>query len=109
MQISGVKRFTPFYFYGAIMLTVDEFLKNPDAYYVTTTGGGAGGVGFGSSSIEPTHIRLEDEIQKLKKSLEQINERLAILEPKPELLEKYEMLRKAYEDYKILEAMLTSP
>ena len=35
-----------------------------------------------------------------------ITDRLAILQPKPELLEKYENLREAYEHYKTLEALL---
>ena len=35
-----------------------------------------------------------------------ITDRLAILQPKPELLEKYANLREAYEHYKTLEALL---
>lgn len=35
-----------------------------------------------------------------------ITDRLAILQPKPELLEKYDNLRQAYEHYKTLEALL---
>ena len=37
-----------------------------------------------------------------------ITDRLAILQPKPELLEKYENLREAYEHYKTLEQLLTN-
>lgn len=37
-----------------------------------------------------------------------ITDRLSILQPKPEQLEKYEALRQAYEHYKTLEALLYS-
>lgn len=43
---------------------------------------------------------------KLSDILNGITDRLAILQPKPELLEKYENLREAYEHYKTLEALL---
>ena len=42
----------------------------------------------------------------LKDMLNGITDRLSILQPKPELLEKYENLREAYEHYKTLEALL---
>ena len=42
----------------------------------------------------------------LKDILNGITDRLAILQPKPELLAKYENLREAYEHYKTLEALL---
>ena len=38
-------------------------------------------------------------------TLEKINERLAILVPDPERLEQYKALKKAYEEYQILEAL----
>ena len=38
-------------------------------------------------------------------ALEQICQRLAILQPKPELLERYQALREAYEHYRTLEAL----
>ena len=34
-----------------------------------------------------------------------IQDRLAILTPKPELLEKYEALKQAYDHYRMLEAL----
>lgn len=43
---------------------------------------------------------------KLTDILNGITDRLAILQPKPELLEKYANLREAYEHYKTLEALL---
>ena len=42
----------------------------------------------------------------LKGILDGITDRLSILQPKPELLAKYENLREAYEHYKTLEALL---
>jgi len=38
--------------------------------------------------------------------MQQVEKRLSILSPKPELLEKYENLQQAYEHYKTLEALL---
>jgi hypothetical protein len=43
---------------------------------------------------------------KLSDILNGITDRLAILQPKPELLAKYANLREAYEHYKTLEALL---
>ena len=43
---------------------------------------------------------------KLTDILNGITDRLAILQPKPELLAKYANLREAYEHYKTLEALL---
>jgi hypothetical protein len=42
----------------------------------------------------------------LRDILNGITDRLSILQPKPELLAKYENLREAYEHYKTLEALL---
>jgi hypothetical protein len=44
--------------------------------------------------------------KSMKAWMESVEQRLAILEPKPELLAKYESLRQAYEHYKTLEAIL---
>ena len=42
----------------------------------------------------------------VKKTLESINDRLAILAPDPSRLEKFEALKQAYDHYKTLEALL---
>jgi hypothetical protein len=42
----------------------------------------------------------------LKDTLNAISDRLAVLQPKPELLAKYEALQQAYDHYKTLEALL---
>jgi len=44
--------------------------------------------------------------QKLSDWMEMVNKRLSILQPKPELLEKHECLKQAYEHYKTLETLL---
>lgn len=43
---------------------------------------------------------------RLSDTLKAINNRLAILQPDPELLEKYESLKQAYDHYRTLEALL---
>jgi hypothetical protein len=43
--------------------------------------------------------------RSLKTFMEKMEQRLAILQPDPELLEKYEALRQAYEHYQTLEAL----
>jgi hypothetical protein len=43
----------------------------------------------------------------LKETLSKIQERLLILEPKKELLEKYDALKEAYDHFKLLEKLLT--
>ena len=43
----------------------------------------------------------------LREWMKSVNERLCILQPKPELLEKYHALKEAYEHYRTLEALLT--
>ena len=44
--------------------------------------------------------------QSLSKTLEAIQDRLAILQPDPKKLEKYEALKKAYDHYKLMEKLL---
>lgn len=43
--------------------------------------------------------------RSLKEFMEKMEQRLAILQPDPELLDKFEALRQAYEHYKTLEAL----
>jgi len=81
---------------------------------ITITGGG--GAGYGSSWTNPNTgnaISLEGadadifvQGKSMKAWMEKVEQRLAILEPKPELLEKYVALKQAYEHYKTLEAIL---
>jgi len=78
-------------------------------------GGGGGGYTYASTSsdtfsirVSPDHVVFPDGknlTEKLGK-LDEICERLSILEPNPALMEKYSALREAYEHYKTLEALL---
>lgn len=70
-------------------------------------------LGGGTINIADTKPRVEiregDIIMdgvSLKETLEGIQDRLSILQPRPELLEKYEALKQAYEHYKTLEALV---
>ena len=55
----------------------------------------------------PRDLNIDGDIkidgQSLKEFMSVVSERLNILTPKPEVLEKYEALREAYENYKMLE------
>ena len=57
------------------------------------------------------HIEVDGDIKvggkSLKDFMEVVSERLNILTPNPELLEKYDALKEAYEHYKILEKLCT--
>ena len=82
---------------------------------ITVTGGVAG---YGSSWASPNSksngtIKLEGadadifvQGKSMKAWMESVEQRLCILEPKPELLKKYKALEQAYEHYKTLEAIL---
>lgn len=48
------------------------------------------------------------EKTNISEFIKTVKERLSILEPKPEHLEKYEALRDLYEQYKMMEKLLTS-
>ena len=88
---------------------------------ITVTGGVAGygsGAGSGYTWASPNSksngtIKLEGadadifvQGKSMKAWMKGVEQRLCILEPKPELLEKYAALRQAYEHYKTLEAIL---
>ena len=80
-----------------------------------TLGGGAG-TGYTYSTANnktSSSIRLEGsdadifvQGKSMKAWMDAVEQRLCILEPKPELLKKYKALEQAYEHYKTLEAIL---
>lgn len=98
-------------------------------YYTINTGFGTGGVTGGSTITWPytsnynftsAGTKQNNTLQvngegadllingkSLKTFMEKVEERLLILQPDPELLEKYEALRNAYEYYKTMEALIT--
>lgn len=70
--------------------------------------------------VDPYHIPVNQDVtmkidgeersmRELFSTVDAIKERLAILEPKQELLDKYELLQSLYEQYKAAEAMLSGP
>jgi hypothetical protein len=87
------------------------------AYTINTGAGMNGAWGSASTVISTTHPSLqvsgdaefEGNVKikgkDLAKSLEAIEKRLAILVPDPKKLEKFEALKKAYDHYKLLEAL----
>lgn len=89
--------------YGAVPLT--------GGTYYTATGGGGGAWTTAASVTNPApRVKISDgDIEldgvSIAKTMLAIQDRLAILTPKPELLEKYEALKQAYDHYKMLEAL----
>lgn len=83
-------------------------------------GGGAGATGYSfvnGVNSQVTNFRNTVEItgqgadlvidkKSMKQWMEAVEKRLAILQPKPELLEKYEALKQAFDHYKTLENLL---
>lgn len=80
----------------------------------TTSIGAAGHSYYGNNDIRfdgsinlpgaKADIKIGDK--SLATWMETVEKRLCILEPKPELLAKYEALQQAYDHYKTLESML---
>jgi hypothetical protein len=81
---------------------------------ITITGAGSGATwtntttttAKGQLKLEGSDADIFVQGKSMKAWMEKVEERLAILEPKPELLEKYASLKQAYEHYKTLEAIL---
>lgn len=75
----------------------------------TTAGfNGTSKVDIGTYGIEVKNgadIKIGD--RSLSDFMDRVESRLGILQPKPELLEKFEALKQAYEHYKTLEALCT--
>jgi hypothetical protein len=81
---------------------------------ITISGAGSGATWTNATSTTARgQLKLEGndadifvQGKSMKAWMEKVEQRLCILEPKPELLAKYESLRQAYEHYKTLEAIL---
>lgn len=78
-----------------------------------TIGGGAGATytanpwaSNGTIKLEGSDADIFVQGKSMKAWMEGVEQRLCILEPKPELLKKYKALEQAYEHYKTLEAIL---
>ena len=90
-----------------------------DTVPVTTITTDTGNITFDSSyNVNPSTITISDTIpttdidvdgdikiqgQSLKDFMDSVNDRLAILQPNPDVLEKYDALKEAYDHYKLLE------
>jgi len=76
----------------------------------TTNSTGFNGTGFSSDLQVKGSANFDGNVTikgvDLVKLLETIQDRLAILVPDPEKLEKYQALKKAYEHYKLLETLV---
>ena len=70
---------------------------------ISTTGPTVGNINITTTVDDYLHSPTMKEIQN---QLDAINERLAILQPNPEHLEKFDALREAYEHYKTLEGLI---
>ena len=82
---------------------------------ITITGAGSGYTWNNATSTTTAkgQLKLEGndadifvQGKSMKAWMEKVEQRLSILEPKPELLKKYKALEQAYEHYKTLEAIL---
>jgi hypothetical protein len=85
-----------------------------DPYYMASSGAGTG-YSWATNAATTTargQLRLEGEEadllindKSLTEWMSRVEERLLILQPKPELLEQYSALKDAYEKYRVLEAL----
>jgi hypothetical protein len=83
---------------------------------ITISGAGSGATWVNSTASTTTaqgKLKLEGKEadifingQSLSDWMSAVDRRLSILQPKPELLEKYEALQAAYDHYKTLESLL---
>lgn len=60
----------------------------------------------GSLELSNDSADIKINTKSMKEWMEAVEKRLAILQPDPKLLKKYEALQQAYDHYKTLEAML---
>ncbi len=86
--------------------TIDTGLYNT-TYTVPTYTFGDSSITLGNDEMPVVTRDINVDGQSLKEFMQNVNERLCILTPKPELLEKYDALKEAYENYKILEKLCT--
>ena len=88
-------------------------VNNPSDYsdLITMDSGSIDASGITMRMVDPYQVSLNDINEKLtvEDRLDKIEQRLSILEPKQELLDKYELLQSLYEQYKAAEAMLMGP
>lgn len=59
-----------------------------------------------TTSIDPNTVRHQELVVRLEKLEKLVEDRLLVLRPNKEMLEKYELLQSIYEQYKAAEALL---
>ena len=59
-----------------------------------------------TTSIDSATVRHQELVARLEKLEKLVEDRLLVLRPNPEMLEKYELLQSIYEQYKAAEALL---
>lgn len=86
-------------------------VNNPSDYsdLITMDSGSIDASGINVNMVDPFIFDGNDHKSTVEDRLDKIEKRLAILEPKQELLDKYEVLQSLYEQYKAAEAMLMGP
>jgi len=88
------------------VLTISNGTGTTYATANTTWSASAKTTAKGELHLEGENADLVINGVRLSETLKAITDRLAVLQPKPELLSKYDNLRQAYEHYKTLEALL---
>lgn len=84
---------------------------NYNTNYTFSTTSGFNGTGSSTVALDENGIEVKNGAdikingKSLSEFMDTVSTRLGILQPKPELLEKFEALKQAYEHYKTLEAL----
>jgi hypothetical protein len=89
--------------YGNYTITTTNNTSGHGPIITSSTGDSAALEVKGDANFEGD-IKLKGK--SLSEFLSKIEDRLAILQPDPKKLEKYESLRKAYENYKLMEKLI---
>jgi len=103
--------------YGNITINSGGTSSSPYLYSTATTWGTISSIttaGTNTPSLECTgDANFQGDLKvkgvSIAKALDDINRRLAILVPDPEKLEQFEALKKAYDHYKLMEALCQLP
>jgi hypothetical protein len=102
--------------YSTVTGAGGPYTFNTGAGNVVLNGGSSWSTGAGNISGAGLHVTSDAEFEgnitwkgrDLGKLLETMERRLAILQPNPKKLKKFEALQKAYDHYKLLEALCHS-
>lgn len=94
---------------NSIDLSPYTFNWNTSNYTISAGSTGSYYASTGISGFNGIEVKDGADIKigerSLSEFMDRVESRLAILQPKPELLEKFEALKQAYEQYKLLEAL----